>query len=101
METIGQRFKLIRIQEKLSQEEFGEKIGLSKSAISAVENDKSFISVEIQQTLLVSYNINLNWLISGYGSMYNNGCEFDKIQGEIGQLVIQYLKEKKLLNKSL
>ncbi len=43
MESTGQRFKELRKELRLSQEGFADKIGLSKSAVSAVESDKSFV----------------------------------------------------------
>lgn len=72
MDTIGQRFKNIRNKLSLSQEEFGRKIGLSKSGVSAVENDRTFVSVEILRTLFFDYNINLNYLICDSGEMFNS-----------------------------
>lgn len=71
MTTTGKRFKNIRIALNLSQEAFGKEIGLSKSGISAVENDKTFVSLEILSTLLIDYNINMNYLVGGIGEMFN------------------------------
>ena len=82
METTGQRFKKIRTTLNLSQEDFGNKIGLSKSSISAVENDKSFISIEIQRTLFMEYNVNLNWLVCGVGNMFN-APQYEDVKDEI------------------
>mgnify|MGYP002626634193 CR=1 FL=1 len=71
---------------------------LSKSAISAVENDKSFISVEIQRTLYNEYNINLNWLVCGEGNMYNNKLnQLEQIQAELGQVVFDFLQKKDIV----
>lgn len=71
MSTTGSRFKKIRTALNLSQEVFGQKIGLSKSGVSAVESNKTFVSLDILTTLFVDYNINLNYLVCGYGSMFN------------------------------
>ena len=71
MTTTGKRFKNIRISLNLSQEAFGKEIGLSKSGISAVENEKTFVSLEILSTLLIDYNINMNYLVGGIGEMFN------------------------------
>ncbi len=71
MSTTGSRFKKIRTALNLSQEVFGKNIGLSKSGISAVENDKTFVSLDILTTLFIDYNINLNYLVCGAGTMFN------------------------------
>ena len=93
MSTIGERFKLIRTELKLAQDDFGEKIGLSKSAVSAVENDKSFVSVDIQRTLFIDFNINLNWLICGEGSMHN-AAKYEDVKNDILKEVEKMLAER-------
>lgn len=93
METTGQRFKKIRTALNLAQDDFGNKIGLSKSAISAVENDKSFISIEIQRTLFMDYNINLNWLVCGAGEMFN-APQYEDVKDvilkEVDEILVKY-----------
>ena len=93
METTGDRFKKIRTELRLSQDDFGEKIGLSKSAVSAVENNKSFVSVEILRSLFMDMNINLNWLVVGNGEMYNPP-EYEDIKeevlNEVDKVLIKY-----------
>lgn len=86
MDTIGQRFKNIRNKLSLSQEEFGRKIGLSKSGVSAVENDRTFVSVEILRTLFFDYNINLNYLICDSGEMFNSS---DKSEADFKEDILK------------
>jgi len=98
METTGQRFKKIRTYLNLAQDDFGSKIGLSKSAVSAVENDKSFISIEIQRTLFMDYNINLNWLVCGVGSMFNKKpVQYEQVEEEFEAKVEAVLKKKGII----
>lgn len=70
MTTMGFRVKKIRQELQLSQEKFGEIFGSTKAYISAVENDKSKLSVENLGKLLVDYNVNLNWLFAGIGDPF-------------------------------
>lgn len=65
MTTFGARLKFLRKSLGLSQEEFGLKIGLTKSAISKCELDKSFMSEETLRGLALNFNANLNYLIAG------------------------------------
>jgi len=93
METSGQRFKKIRQNKGMSQGDFGNKIGLSKSAVSAVENDKSFVSLEILRTLFMEFDVNLNWLITGTGNMFN-APKFESVKDEIMEQVKKFLDER-------
>ncbi|MDO5437665.1 MAG: helix-turn-helix transcriptional regulator [bacterium] len=68
MTTFGSRLKQLRKTLKLSQEEFGLKLGLTKSGISKCELDKSFMSEETLKGLILHYNANLNYLIAGIGT---------------------------------
>ena len=70
MTTTGQRFKELRLSTGLSQEMFGKGIGLTKSAVSSVEKDKTFISLEVQKRLLLDFNVDLNYLVGGKGTLY-------------------------------
>lgn len=88
METTGSRFKQMRKEKRLSQEEMADILNLSKSAISAVENDKSFVSLDVMRTLFVDLGVNLNWLIVGKGSMFNaNAEQFEQEQDVFAQKV--------------
>lgn len=71
MNTIGEKIKYIRHDKGLTQAEFGENIGLSKQAVSNVENNLSNPSIDFLSKLIVYYNINSNWLIAGFGEPYN------------------------------
>ncbi len=95
MTTTGQRFKKIRTALNLSQEAFGKNIGLSKSGISAVENDKTFISLEILRTLFINYDINLNYLIAGSGTMFNK--QNQSTEEDFADKVRKILKEEGLI----
>ena len=69
MKTAGQRFNEIRQALNLPQQEFGLKLGLSSQGISNIEKDKSFLTLEKMQAL-ESFNISLNYLVYGKGSMF-------------------------------
>lgn len=75
MQTMGQRTKAIRQELQLSQEQFGKLFDSGKAYISLVENDKSKLSLENLIKLSRTYNVNLNYLINGFGEMFVNPCE--------------------------
>lgn len=95
MSSPGSRFKEIRLAIGLSQEEFGEKIKLSKSGVSAVENDKTFVSFEILRTLFIDCNVNLNYLVAGAGSLFNPP-KYEDVKEDILKEVEQMLKDRGL-----
>ena len=82
MTTQGSRLKKIRKILDLSQGEFGNKIGLTRGAIAAVEADSNNFSQEILCKLIQEFNINLNYLLVGKGQPFNM-LESDEIRNEI------------------
>lgn len=68
--TLGEKVKEIRKYLRLSQTDFGIKIGLSKQGVSKIENNQSFMSKEVLGKLVIVLNVNLNWLIAGIGEMF-------------------------------
>lgn len=77
-DTIGYRFKIFRETLGVTQAVFAENIGLSSAAIGLLEKDKSFLKAENLKKLIVLYNLNINWLLTGQGKMFlesNNSFE--------------------------
>ncbi len=67
MSTINDRFKEIREDNHLSQEELGKKIGLSKSGISNIESAKRNVTNKHIKLLCSEFKINEAWLRTGEG----------------------------------
>ncbi len=67
---IGERLKQLRKSLKLSQIQLGEKLKIKASAISQMENGRIKPSMETMQNLSTLSGVNLHWLITGKGSMY-------------------------------
>ena len=62
-ETFGQRFSRLRKQRGLTQEELGEKVGLSGQAVSKWENDASMPDVSLLVELSEILGISLDELL--------------------------------------
>ena len=57
-------------EEKLTNAEFAEKIGISTSALSHILTERNKPSLEVVMRIHKAYpNINLNWLLYGEGEM--------------------------------
>lgn len=63
--TINERVKEVRQKLNLSQEEFGNRIGLSKSGISNIENGIRNVTPKHVKLIGMVFNINELWLMTG------------------------------------
>lgn len=96
MSTLGNRFKSIRNELRLSQEAIGVTLGMSKQGISAVENDKTFLPCDILSKLFFDYKVNLNWLVCGVGEPFLPQ-QFGQVKDELTQKVEEILKQRGLI----
>lgn len=65
MNSINERVKELRLSLHMSQEEFGNAIGLSKSGISNIESGVRNIRDNHIKLLSTTFNVNENWLRTG------------------------------------
>lgn len=81
---MNNRIKEIRKQAKLSQEKFGNAIGVSRDTIANIEADR----IEIKEIFITSicreFNVNEEWLRTGQGEMYNLAS--NKLETYLGQI---------------
>ena len=76
METIGDRIILLREAlgengRKMSQTEFGRKIGLSQTGVAAIENNKNgCITNSNILSIVREFHVNETWLRTGEGEMF-------------------------------
>ncbi len=64
-DTIGQRIKYIREENKLTQKEFAASLGISNNYVSEIESDKKVPSAMILNMLELRYEIYHHWFIYG------------------------------------
>ena len=89
METQGERIKKIRLQLNMQQDKFGEGIGVTKQFISNIERDIGFLSGDKLKSLLLNYNVNINYLLAGIGEMFLSSYQLDeyKLEYKIQEVV--------------
>ena len=97
METQGMRIKKIRQALNLSQDDFGAIFEISKQFVSLLEKDKTFLNNEKLVKLLLDYNVNINYLLGGIGSMFNPP-QFEQIKDDLTQKVENILRKKGLID---
>lgn len=70
MNTMNERIMQIRVEQKLSQKDFGEIIGLSRSMISCYEKGLRKITERSMNDICREFSINKEWLLTGENEMY-------------------------------
>lgn len=70
--TEGERIRAVRTELKMTMEQFGAKVGVTKVAISNLEKGNRSVTEQMRMSLCRTFNINYDWLISGEGSMFTD-----------------------------
>ncbi len=69
-----ERLKEILKNENLTSAQFADKIGVQRSSISHILSGRNKPGFEFIQKILLSFpSIDANWLITGHGSIYQDG----------------------------
>ncbi|MCC0762199.1 helix-turn-helix transcriptional regulator [Clostridioides sp. ES-S-0006-03] len=66
------RIKAVRKALKLSQREFGEKLGVSRDVISNLEYDRVHPKELLLRHICQLYRVNQHWLETGEGEMFDS-----------------------------
>lgn len=92
---IGERIKLVREKQKLSQKAFAEKCGnVPSTTISKYEQGVIKPSAEILSKMGYM-GININWLLTGEGEMMRGKGEAESVAAE----AVEALSENRMLEK--
>lgn len=70
---VGERLYEVLKKLHLTQARLAEKIGISSVVINRYCKDKTTPSAEFLNKLALNYNININWVLNGEGSMFYSG----------------------------
>lgn len=70
-EKVNERIKALRKKLKLSQEEFGKRIGVGKTSISKIETGENNPSDQTVMLICNEFNVNEKWLRNGDGGEEN------------------------------
>ncbi len=71
MTDVGSRIKEVRKDKKLTQELFGERIGLKDSAVSMLEKNDRRLTECVIKNIVSEFCVNETWLKYGVGEKYN------------------------------
>ncbi|MCP5049450.1 MAG: helix-turn-helix transcriptional regulator [bacterium] len=70
--TMGNRLRELRKDLRMTQEELGKLVGLRKSGWGQLENGRNFPKPRILHFLAKQYNISMDYILCGRGSLYYN-----------------------------
>jgi len=76
----GKRLRIVRKALNLSQVEMGTVLKINASAISQMETDRIKPSLDTLYLLAKNYKVNLHWLITGKGEMFEEAVSTIKAQ---------------------
>lgn len=78
MNTINDRIKYLRKNEKLTQKDFAHHLLISQSYLSGVENGNEIPTNKLLKLICLEFGVNESWLIDGIGEVYDEVNENDK-----------------------
>lgn len=85
--TENERVKELRKALGLTQEKFGERVGLKKSAISQIESGVNGVTDQLRLAVFREFNVNEDWLRTGEGSMFVEPDEDEEIARFVGDVL--------------
>lgn len=68
--THGERIKDVRNSLGLTLEKFGEKLGVTKTAISRIEKGKRSLTEQMTKSICREFSVDYIWLTTGEGEMF-------------------------------
>ena len=83
--TQGDRVKDVRKTLKLTLEEFGKKVGVTKQTVSRIENGINNLTDQMVKSICREFNVNYDWLMDEEGEMFS-----DLPQTVLDELCSQY-----------
>lgn len=87
MRSLHDRIKLLRKILGLTQEKFGEKIGLKKNSISQIENGINSLTEQLLISICREFNVREEWLRNGTGEIFIPMPEEDEVASYVGELL--------------
>lgn len=77
--TVNERIKEIRKSNDLTMDKFGERIGVTKAAISKIEKGERGVTDQMIKLMVKEFGVSENWLRTGEGEMLPDFSRADAI----------------------
>ena len=82
---MNERIKELRTALGLSAEKFGARVGVTRSAISRIENGVVNVTEQMQKSICREFNVNEEWLVDGTGEMFYTMSQDEELAYIVGQ----------------
>ena len=83
------RVKDIRKTLKLTQQEFGQRIGITNAAVSRIESGENGITEANILAIVREFNVSEDWLRTGEGEMFRTRSRDEEIAAFIGSITLR------------
>lgn len=83
--TSNERVKEIRKHNGLTMEEFGRRLGVTRTAISNIESSNRSLTEQMSKAICREFRVNEEWLRDGTGDMF--------VQRSRNQVIAEFLNE--------
>ncbi len=94
---MNQRLLQLRKDLNISQEQFGQTLGVTRSSVSNMETGRFSITDTMVKLICSTYKVNEEWLRTGDGIMY---LQFDESEKE-DEFIAKFMKDKNELKKGI
>lgn len=84
---LNNRIKEIRKKMKLTQDEFGKRLGISNTAISKIEKGENNVSEQNIISICREFDVNEEWLRNGIGDIFMQKTRNQIITDFLGDLI--------------
>ena len=88
---MNERLKELRKTLKLTQKEFGEKIGVTNFTISDIEKGKLSLTERNLNLICERFNVNKEWLKNGTGGMFLPDLPVDEFSCLLSEFIKNFL----------
>ena len=83
---LNERLKLLRKELHITLDQFGERVGVTKSAISNIENGNRSLTEQMIKSICREFDVDEEWLRNGTGSMFIERTRDEEIAKFIGTI---------------
>ena len=86
--TIGERIKALRKALKLTQQQFSDRLGVSRGNIACYETGKNAVTPGAASLICTTFGVSKEWLLTGEGEMFTP--DSPEPVDHLGELMRQY-----------
>ena len=83
---VNGRIKELRKHFDLTQDVFGKKLGIKKSAVSKIEKGENGVTDQMIKLMVKEFGVNESWLRTGEGEMKIEDCKDNRYLSNVGKL---------------